>query len=116
MSRTAVESDSARRFGLVPEFLTVVPDTTIEPEWADSRMVRVRLSDDRYAWLCEAAAEHKPPLSTDELLRQLVDQAIAEGKAAVLRRAEQFEIYRASGYAEHHPDYPDFPGGLPDES
>jgi hypothetical protein len=88
----------------------------IETEWADSRMVRVRLSDDRYAWLCDAAAEHKPPLSTDELLRQLVDQAIAEGKAAVLRRAEQFEIYRASGYAEHHPDYPDFPGGLPDES
>jgi hypothetical protein len=46
----------------------------------------------------------------------IVDQPIAEGKAAVLRRAEQFEIYRASGYAEHHPDYPDFPGGLPDES
>ncbi|MGH2844567.1 MAG: hypothetical protein ACRDL0_00825 [Thermoleophilaceae bacterium] len=46
-------------------------------------MVRVRASDDRYAWLCDAAAEHKPPLSTDELLRQLVDQAIAEGKAAV---------------------------------
>jgi hypothetical protein len=73
-------------------------------------MVRVRLSDDRYAWLCDAAAEHKPPLGADELLRQLVDLAIAEGKAAVLRRAEQFEIYRASGYAEHHPDYPDFPG------
>jgi hypothetical protein len=79
-------------------------------------MVRVRLSDDRYAWLCDVAAEHKPPLSTDELLRQLVDQAIAEGKAAVLRRAEESEIYRASGYAEHHPDYPDFPGRLPDES
>ena len=78
-------------------------------------MVRVRLSDDCYAWLCDAAAEHKPPLSTDELLRQLIDQAIAEGKAAVLRRAEQFELC-ASGYAEHHPDYPDFPGGLPDES
>lgn len=55
----------------------------------DGRMVRVCLSDDRYAWLCDAAAEHKPPLSADELLRQLVDQAIAEGKAAVLRRAEQ---------------------------
>ena len=70
----------------------------------NSRMVRVRLSDDRYAWLCNVAAKHKPPLSTDELLRQLVDQAIAEGEAAVLRRAEQFEIYRASGYTEHHPD------------
>lgn len=116
MSRTAVESDIRKTIRLVPEFLTEIPDTTIETEWADSRMVRVRLSDDRYAWLCDAAAEHKPPLSTDELLRQLVDQAIAEGKAAVLRRAEQFEIYRASGYAEHHPDYPDFPGGLPDES
>jgi hypothetical protein len=79
-------------------------------------MVGVCLSDDRYAWLCDAAAEQKPPLSADELLRQLVDQAIAEGKAAVLRRAEQFEIYRTSGYAEHHPDYPDPPRGLPDES
>ncbi len=32
MSRTAVESDIRRALGLVPEFLTVIPDTTIETE------------------------------------------------------------------------------------
>ncbi len=32
MSRTAVESDIRKALGLVPEFLTVIPDTTIETE------------------------------------------------------------------------------------
>ena len=78
-------------------------------------MVQVRLSDEQYAWLSDVAADHQPPLSTNEVLSQLVDQAIAAGQAAALRRAEQLEIYRASGYAEHHPDYPDSPRGLPDD-
>lgn len=73
--------------------------------------MQVRLSDEEYAWLSKVAADHKPPLSTNEVLPELVDQAIADGQAAALRRAEQLEIYRASGYAEHHPDYPDFPRG-----
>jgi hypothetical protein len=77
-------------------------------------VVHVRLSDEQYAWLSDVAAAHKPPLSMNEVLRELVDQAIADGQAATLRRAEQLEIYRASGYAEHHPDYPDFPG-TPDD-
>jgi hypothetical protein len=76
-------------------------------------VVEVRLSDEQCAWLSEVAADHKPPLTTNEVLCQLVDQAIADGQAAALRRAEQLEIYRASGYAEHHPDYPDFPRDSP---
>jgi AhpD family alkylhydroperoxidase len=34
MSRTAVESDIRETLGLVPEFLTEIPDTMIETEWA----------------------------------------------------------------------------------
>jgi hypothetical protein len=34
MSRTAVESDIRKTLGLVPEFLTEIPDTMIETEWA----------------------------------------------------------------------------------
>ncbi len=34
MSRTAVESDIRETFGLVPEFLTEIPDAMIETEWA----------------------------------------------------------------------------------
>src|SRR5881394_1488165 len=34
MSRTEVESDIRETFGLVPEFLTEIPDSMIETEWA----------------------------------------------------------------------------------
>jgi hypothetical protein len=34
MSRTAVESDIRETLGLVPEFLTEIPDSMIETEWA----------------------------------------------------------------------------------
>src|SRR2546423_7481821 len=34
MSRAAVESDIRETLGLVPEFLTEIPDTMIETEWA----------------------------------------------------------------------------------
>jgi AhpD family alkylhydroperoxidase len=34
MSRTAVESDIRETLGLVPEFLTEIPDSMIEAEWA----------------------------------------------------------------------------------
>jgi hypothetical protein len=34
MSRTAVESDIRKTLGLVPEFLTEIPDTILETEWA----------------------------------------------------------------------------------
>jgi len=50
------------------------------------------LSDEQQAWLSDVAADHKPPLSTNEVLRELVDQAIADGQAAAARRADQLEI------------------------
>src|SRR6058998_3796785 len=34
MSRSVVESDIRETLGLVPEFLTEIPDTMIETEWA----------------------------------------------------------------------------------
>src|SRR5216683_6596500 len=34
MSRTEVESDIRKTLGLVPEFLTEIPDSMIETEWA----------------------------------------------------------------------------------
>ena len=34
MSRTDVESDIRETLGLVPEFLTEIPDSMIETEWA----------------------------------------------------------------------------------
>jgi hypothetical protein len=68
--------------------------------------VQVVLTDAQYFWLREAAGEEAPPLSTSQVLGRLVDQAIVAGDGAARRRAAQLEVYRASGYAEHHPDYP----------
>ena len=79
-----------------------------------TRQVAAVLSDAQLAWLSEIAARQSPPLSTKEMLGRLVDQAIADSRTTARRRADQLEIYRGSGYAEHHPDYPDFPRGLPD--
>lgn len=72
------------------------------------------MSDAQLAWLGQLAAAQDPPLSTNEMLARIVDQAIVEGQAEARRRVEQLEIYRASGYAEHHPDYPGLPRGLSD--
>jgi uncharacterized damage-inducible protein DinB len=63
-------------------------------------------------WLKETAAEQSPPQSAGELLSKIVDQAMAQSEAAKERRSRQFEIFHASGYSEHHPDYPSFSGGL----
>jgi hypothetical protein len=46
-------------------------------------------------------------VSTVAVLRRLVDEAMAEGKALAGEREHQLEVYQASGYAEHHPDYPE---------
>jgi len=75
----------------------------------DAAAVRTVLAVDQMAWLSKVAAEQTPPLSASTMLRRLVDEAMAESRASAGRRAEQLEIYRASGYPEHHPDYPDFP-------
>lgn len=79
-----------------------------------TREVTVVLTEVQLSWLGQVAAGQTPPLSTGTMLGRLVDRAIADSQAAKRRRAEQLEIYRASGYTEHHPDYPDLPRGLSD--
>ncbi len=68
--------------------------------------VTVVLTDAQYFRLREVAGEEVPPLSTSQAVGRLVDQAAATRRRAADRRAAQLEIYAASGYAEHHPDYP----------
>lgn len=82
---------------------------TATEETSEAREVLVVLTDVQDRWLSETAAEQSPPLSVSELLGRILDEAIAESEAAARRRALQFETYRASGYPEHHPDYPNFP-------
>lgn len=76
--------------------------------------VTVVLTDQQYLSLREMAGEEEPPLATSDVVRRLVDQATLARHAATQRRAAQLEIYDASGYAEHHPDYPDRPEGSAD--
>jgi hypothetical protein len=45
MSRTAVESDIRKTLGLVPEFLTEIPDTMLEAEWASFTFCSWRYAD-----------------------------------------------------------------------
>lgn len=73
--------------------------------------VFVPLTHAQASWLSETAASAHPPLSTCALVRKLLDEAIAESETAARRRTHQFEVYRASGYSEHHPDYPKPPDG-----
>ena len=79
--------------------------TTDEPV---STMLEVTLvlTDAQYFWLREVAGEEAPPLSTSQAVGRLVDQAATARRRAADRRETQLEIYTASGYAEHHPDYP----------
>jgi hypothetical protein len=74
--------------------------------------VAVGLTEVQSEWLKETAAEQSPPQSAVELLRTIVDQAMMQSEATEERRSRQFEIFHASGYSEHHPDYPSFSGGL----
>lgn len=69
--------------------------------------VTIALSDVQLGWLAKRAAEEMPPVSTVAVLGQLVDEAMAEGRALAGEREHQLEVYQASGYAEHHPDYPE---------
>jgi hypothetical protein len=72
------------------------------------------LSDAQLDWIRRVAAAQTPPLSATGMLRLLVDEAVEKHDKMARRREEQLEIYRASGYAEHHPDYPHLPRGLTD--
>jgi hypothetical protein len=64
------------------------------------------LSDLHVRWIEQRAAEHVPPLSVTAMLGQLLDTAMVRHDERTRRRAWQLEVYEASGYPEHHPDYP----------
>jgi hypothetical protein len=83
--------------------------TTSGPTVATTLEVTLVLTDAQYFWLREAAGKETPLLSTSQTVGRLVDRAIAADRRAATRRASQLEVYAASGYAEHHPDYPGRP-------
>lgn len=69
----------------------------------------VSLSARHARWIVTMARDQSPPISTTSMLGRLLDDAISCEQERARQRAEQLEVYRASGYSEHHPDYPDFP-------
>jgi hypothetical protein len=68
--------------------------------------IATELTDAHRAWLTERAAEQTPPLTVSGMLARLLDAAMVATEEATSRRAYQFSVYQASGYREHHPDYP----------
>ena len=68
--------------------------------------VDVHLDDAERNWLVRAGARELPPLGPSGMLKRLLERAMADADREAGRRAYQLEVYRVSGYAEHHPDYP----------
>lgn len=83
-------------------------------ELGEGSDVRVSLTDDQARWLGKTAAASRPPVDSSELLGRLVDDAIAKSETEARLRTWQLDVYQASGYPEHHPDYPDFPQAVSD--
>jgi hypothetical protein len=69
-------------------------------------MLAVALTEPQERWLVSSAARATPRLSPAERLGQILDEAIAASDVGERSRAHRLEIYEASGYSEHHPDYP----------
>ncbi len=75
---------------------------------------RLALGDEHLHWIKRLANAEAPPVSESTMLARLIDEAIVRRREIARRRARQLEVYEASGYSEHHPDYPDLPQGLSD--
>jgi hypothetical protein len=69
----------------------------------------VSLSERHVRWIATMARAQSPAINATMMLATLLDEAISRQQARERQRAERLEVYRASGYPEHHPDYPDFP-------
>jgi hypothetical protein len=69
----------------------------------------VSLSERHARWIAARARAQSPPISAAMMLETLLDEAISREQARERKRAERLEVYQASGYPEHHPDYPDLP-------
>jgi hypothetical protein len=75
----------------------------------------VRLSSAQRDWLARAGDRERPSLDAGDMLVRVLDEAMLESDREADRREYQLEIYRASGYSEHHPDYPNLRAVIPDE-
>jgi hypothetical protein len=71
----------------------------------------VRLNGAQLEWLEKLGADQQPTLDASAMLTRLVEHAVAADEADQDKRAHQLEVYRVSGYPEHHPDYPNVPTG-----
>ena len=85
--------------------------STTDQRSARTHEVIVRLDDAQLQWLAEQGAAQQPTLDAGAMLVRLVEHARATHEADTDRRAHQLEVYRVSGYPEHHPDYPNLPAG-----
>lgn len=65
-------------------------------------------------WLARAGNREKPRLGASDMIMRLVELAMSAGELEARRRDHQLEVFGASGYAEHHPDYPNLPEELSD--
>lgn len=79
-----------------------------------THLVDVRVSGAQRDWLLTAGERERPRLDAGQMLARLVEQAMNDCERETHRRNHQLEVYRASGYAEHHPDYPNSPRRLAD--
>jgi hypothetical protein len=70
--------------------------------------LEVRLDTAQHAWLRSAAEQERPPVGLADMVRLLIERGRAADDASLAHRQHQLEIYRASGFDEHHPDYPHF--------
>jgi len=90
----------------------VTPRRPLIERSAATRTVAVCLTADQLKWLEKRGAEHRPTLDAEGMVAYLVERAMVASVGEDGKRAHQLEVYRASGYAEHHPDYPNVSDGF----
>ncbi len=69
----------------------------------------LELSGRHLHWITWRAEAESPPVSVTTMLGRLVDEAMAYHQEEKRLRAAKLEVFEASGYPEHHPDYPSLP-------
>jgi hypothetical protein len=85
--------------------------STTHSQSACTHELVVHLNGAQLEWLEKQAAGQEPTLDASAMLTRLVEHAVAASEVDHDKRAHQLEVYRVSGYPEHHPDYPNVPRG-----
>jgi hypothetical protein len=85
--------------------------STTHEQTAGTHELVVGLNSAQLEWLSMQGAGQQPPLDATGMLTRLVERALTASEADADRRAHQLEVYRVSGWPEHHPDYPNLPAG-----